>query len=91
VFEIVYVLQSQYKLTPRQLVTVVRAVTGFPGMQIVDDCPWKRILEIWPDPLPGLTDAAIVALATANRYDALATFNRKLANKLQTFGLASYF
>jgi len=91
VFEIVYVLQSQYGLAGRQLTPVVRAVTGFPGMRIVDDCPWKRVLEIWPDPVSGLTDAAIVALATANRYDAVATFDRKLANKLPTFGLSSYF
>ena len=91
VFEIAYVLQSQYRLTPRQLGTVVRAVTGFPGMQVVDDCPWRRVLEIWPDPLTGLTDAAIVALATTNRYDAVATFDRKLANKLENFGLAAYF
>ena len=91
VFEIVYVLQSQYGLTSRQVATVVDAVTKFPGMQIVDDCPWRRILEIWPDTLPGLTDAAIVALATTNRYDAVATFDKKLANKLGTFGLETYF
>jgi predicted nucleic acid-binding protein len=91
VFEIVYVLQSQYGLTPRQAATVVDAVTKFPGMQIVDDCPWRRVLELWPDPLSGLTDAAIVALATTNRYDAVATFDRKLANKLESFGLESYF
>ena len=91
VFEIVYVLQSQYGLTPRQAATVVDAVTKFPGMQIVDDCPWKRVLELWPDRLSGLTDAAIVALATTNRYDAVATFDRKLVNKLDAFGLESYF
>ena len=91
VFEIVYVLQSQYKLAPRQLAIVVGAVRAFPGMQIVDDCPWKRILKIWPDPLSGLTDAAVIALATTNRYDAVATFDRKLANKLPTFGLVAYF
>jgi predicted nucleic acid-binding protein len=91
VFEIVYVLQSQYKLTPHQLAKVVDAVTSFPGMQIVDDCPWKRVLEIWPDPLSGLTDAAVVALAKANGYEAVATFDRKLANKLPVFGLRAYF
>ena len=91
IFEIVYVLQSQYGLTSRQAATVVDAVTKFPGMQIVDDCSWKRVLEIWPDPLSGLTDAAIVALATTNRYDAVATFDKKLANKLQNFGLDAYF
>ena len=90
-FEVVYVLQSQYGLTSRQAATVVEAVTRFPGMRIADDCPWRRLLEIWPDPLPGLTDAAIVALAMTNRYDAVATFDRKLANKLESFGLAAYF
>ena len=91
IFEIVYVLQSQYGLTSRQAATVVDAVTKFPGMQIVDDCPWKRVLELWPDPLTGLTDAAIVALATTNRYDAVATFDRKLSNRLESFGLAAYW
>ena len=60
-------------------------------MQIVDDCPWRRVLELWPDPLSGLTDAAIVALATTNRYDAVATFDPKLSNKLEAFGLSAYW
>ena len=86
-----YVLQSQYGLTARQAATVADAVTNFPGMQIVDDCPWKRVLELWPDPFSGLTDAVIVALASTNRYDAVATFDRKLANKLAGFELEPYF
>jgi len=91
IFEIVYVLQSQYGLSSRRTASVVDAVTRFPGMQIVDDCPWRRMLDLWPEPLSGLTDAAIVALATTNRYDAVATFDRKLANKLESFGLAAYW
>ena len=91
IFEIVYVLQSQYGVAARRAATVVDAVTRFPGMQIVDDCPWRRVLELWPDPFSSLTDAAVVALATTNRYDAVATFDRKLANKLESFGLEAYF
>lgn len=91
VFEIAYVLQSQYGLSGQRLATVVRAVTNFPGMQVVDDCPWKRVLEIWPESMTGLADAAIVAVAIANRYNAVATFDRKLANKLEAFNLAAYF
>ena len=49
------------------------------------------MLEIWPDPLPGLGDASIVAVATTNRYDAVATFDKKLANKLESFGLTAYW
>ena len=62
-----------------------------PGVQTIDDCPWRRIFEIWPDPLPALADASIVAVATTNRYEAVATFDRKLANRLESFGLAAYF
>ena len=49
------------------------------------------MLQLWPDPLSGLTDAAIVALATTNRYDAVASFDRKLSNRLESFGLAAYW
>lgn len=90
VFEVAYVLQSQYAVTGDRLATVVRAVTSFPGLQLVDECPWNRVLEIWPAPLASLADAAIVAVAMAGRYDAVATFDRKLANRLESFGLAPY-
>jgi alkylhydroperoxidase family enzyme len=73
------------------LATVIRAVITFPGVQVIDECPWKRVLEVWPNAFPSLADAAIVAVATANRCDAVATFDRKLANRLESFGLAAYF
>lgn len=91
VFEVAYVLQSQYDVTGERLATVVRGVTSFPGTQVVDECPWKRLLEIWPAPLPGLGDAVIVAVATNTRCDAVATFDRKLSNKLESFGLEPYW
>ena len=78
-------------LTGRRLATTVRAVVTFPGMRIVDDSPWKRVLEIFPENLPGLADGAIVAVATANRYGAVATFDRKLSNRLEAYGLAAYW
>jgi predicted nucleic acid-binding protein len=91
VFEVAYVVQSQYGATGDRLATVVRALTTFPGAELVDDCPWKRLLDIWPYPVTGLADAVIVAVATTTGCDAVATFDRKLANKLQTFGLFPYF
>ncbi|HEY6139891.1 MAG TPA: type II toxin-antitoxin system VapC family toxin [Thermoanaerobaculia bacterium] len=91
VFEVAYVLQSQYAYSGDRLATLIRDVTVFPGMQLIDDCPWKRVLEIWPNPLPGLADASIVAVATTNRYGAVATFDRKLSNRLERFGLEAYF
>ena len=91
VFEIAYVLQSQYGYTGDRLAELIRDVISFPGVHLVDDCPWKRVTEIWPDPLPGLADAAIVAIAARNRYDAVATFDRKLAKRLKDFHVAAYW
>ncbi|HKR65618.1 MAG TPA: PIN domain-containing protein [Thermoanaerobaculia bacterium] len=91
VFEITYVLQSLYDVTGERLSSMVRDVVSFPGVQTVDDCSWSRIFEIWPDRLAGLADAAIVAVAQANRYEAVATFDRKLTNRLESFGLAPYW
>lgn len=90
VFEIAYVLQSQYAVTGTRLATVLRAVIAFPGVQVVDECPWKRVLEIWPERVGSLADASVVAVAMANRCD-VATFDRKLVNRLKDFGLAAYF
>jgi predicted nucleic acid-binding protein len=91
VFEVAYVLQSQYGYTGDRLAALIRDVIAFPGIQLIDDCPWKRVLEVWPDPLTGLADAAIVAVATSKRYDAVATFDRKLVNRLGSFGIAAYW
>jgi predicted nucleic acid-binding protein len=91
VFEVSYVLQSQYGLTGERLATIIRAVVSFPGVQVIDDCPWKRIFELWPDPLSGLADASIVAVATTHRYDALATFDQKLAKRAKDLGIAPYW
>jgi len=91
VFEVAYVLQSQYGVTGERLATVVRGVTTFPGTQLVDECPWKHLLEIWPAQLAGLGDAVIVTAATSTPCEGVATFDRKLASRLQSFGLEPYW
>jgi len=58
VFEVTYVLQSLYNVNGGRLASMVSALVFFPGVHIVDDCPWKRVLEIWPETVPGLADAA---------------------------------
>lgn len=91
VFEVTYVLQSLYATTGARLTAMIGDIVRFPGVRLIDDCPWKRVLEVWPDPLPSLADAAIAAVAAANRYDAVATFDRKLAKRVQDLGVSSYW
>lgn len=91
VFEIAYVLQSQYGITGERLGSVIRDLVTTPGVQAIDTCPWRRVFELWPNPLPGLADASIAAVATTHRYDALATFDQKLAKRAKDVGVASYW
>jgi predicted nucleic acid-binding protein len=91
VFEVTYVLQSQYGYTGERLASLIRAILSFPGLHLIDGCPWKLVMEIWPNRLQSLTDAALAAVALTNRYDAVATFDRKLAKRLADLGVAAYW
>ena len=91
IFEVTYVLQSQYGYAGERLASLIRDIISFPGVQLIDNCPWKRVMEVWPNPLPSLADAALAVVAMTNRYDAVATFDQKLAKRLKEFGVAAYW
>lgn len=91
VFELVYVLQSSYGMAVAQVATLVRDLLALPGVTAIDDCPWKKVFDYWPERLPGLADATIVAVASANRYDAVATFDQKMVKRMRTIGVESYW
>lgn len=91
VFETVYVLQSTYRIPGNELAPMIRDLIALPGVLFIDECPWKRVLDLWPSPFPSIADAAIVAIAANNRCDAVATFDQKLAKRLNDFSVAAYW
>lgn len=91
VFEVTYVLQSVYSVTGKRLASMIRDLLSFPGVRVTDDCPWNRVFQLWPNPITGLADASIAALATTSRYDAIATFDQKLVRRAKELGVASYW
>jgi len=90
-FEIAYVLDSFYKVPLRKIADAIRATLTYPGVNVTDDCSWPRVLDHWPEPLTSITDAAIVAVALANKYDSVATFDQKLIRRMKALGVESYF
>jgi predicted nucleic acid-binding protein len=91
VFEVTYVLQSFYSIPTSEVVTLVREMIALPGLAVIDDCPWKKVFEYWPERLPGMADAATVAVAVANRYDAVATFDQKMVKRMRSMGVESFW
>jgi len=49
------------------------------------------VFQYWPEKLPGLADAASVAIAIANGYDAIATFDQKMRKRMKAAGVESYW
>ena len=90
-FEIIYVLQTSYGVPGGDVANVIKDAIAMPGILVTDDCPWTQIFAYWPDPLRSISDAAIVAVAVANRYDYVATFDLKLARRMKSLGVASYW
>jgi predicted nucleic acid-binding protein len=91
VFEISYVLQSFYGSPAAEVATLLREMIALPGVAVIDDCPWKKVFDYWPERLSGMADAATVAVAIANRYDAVATFDQKMRKSMQSLGVESYW
>jgi predicted nucleic acid-binding protein len=91
VFEVAYVLQSSYAIPLAEVVVLVRDLVALSGLIVTDDCPWKKIFEIWPERLPGLADAATVAVAITQSFDAVATFDQKMVKKMRVLGVHSYW
>jgi predicted nucleic acid-binding protein len=90
-FEVAYVLQSSYLMPPERVAEVTRDLIALPGVMAIDDCPWDMVLDYWPAQLQGMAGAASVAVALANRYDAIATFDQKMRRQMKRMGVASYW
>lgn len=91
VFEVTYVLQSFYSMPVAEVADLVRDLIALPGVTVIDDCPWNEVFAHWPERLTGLADSATVAVAIANRYDAIATFDQKMVKRMRTLGVDSYW
>jgi predicted nucleic acid-binding protein len=91
IFEIVYVLQSFYGIAAGQTATLMRELVALPGVLLIEHCPWKKVFEYWPDQVATIADAAIVAVAVSNHYDAVATFDHKMTRKMKAVGVESYW
>jgi predicted nucleic acid-binding protein len=91
VFEIAHVLRNLYAVPPNTAASLIGDAMGLPGVVLITEYPWEQILDLWSDRIPSIADAGIVAIALANHYDAVATFDQKLIRQMTNLGVASYW
>jgi predicted nucleic acid-binding protein len=90
-FEIAHVLRNLYGVAPATAASLIRDTIALPGVILVTEYPWQEILDQWSDRLPSIADAGIAALGMTHRYDAVATFDKKLTREMTSHGVPAYW
>ncbi len=86
--EIVYVLRNVYRVPDAEIAGLLGDLLEMPNVEVVDEVPWRSVLELWPRTIAELADAMLVTVSKAGGH-ALASFDRRLTRGLRRFGVAS--
>lgn len=89
IFEIAYVLSSVYKRDAATIRVMLRDLAALPGVDLVDELPFVSWMELWERHFPDPTDAAVAAVAM-DTGSTVATFDRKLARRLEAVRLETW-
>ena len=76
--EIVYVLESFYKVKRELVAELARAVLAFPAVVVVDDALLLRAVELYEVERLDFAEAYLVACAERSGVNAIATFDRSV-------------
>jgi len=87
VTEFVYVMDKIYKVPKKQIARMVADLIMMPGIEIIQEIDFSRLLSFWPDPIPDFGDAVIAAIGKTARGTAVVTFDRKLMQRLNLLGV----
>ncbi|MGH9422901.1 MAG: PIN domain-containing protein [Thermoanaerobaculia bacterium] len=91
IVEMIYVLTEIYHEHASDVAQDLSDLLAMPGVISTDTVSWSLILERWPHSIASLGDAILAAVASGGHFEAVATFDRKLAKKLVRQGSISYW
>lgn len=87
--EFVFVLSNLYGVKAAEVAAMLAELLALPGTVAAYETSWPLVLDLWPGEIPGFADAIMTSVALQGHYDAVATFDLKLAHALKSRGLKS--
>ena len=76
--EVIYVLESYYRVERAEVATFARAVVAFPSIVVIDDALLFRAIELYDVERLDFAEAYLVACAEISEVNAIATFDRSV-------------
>lgn len=89
--EVVFVLGKLYSVPPEQIALYLEDLLRAPGVSILAELSWSRLLDLWPSKMATFTDAALAAVARDLRGVAVATFDQDLSRSLEKLGVKEHW
>jgi predicted nucleic acid-binding protein len=87
--EFVFVLSNLYGVKAPEVAEMLGELLALPGTVAAYETSWPLVLDLWPGEIPGFADAIVASVALQGRYDAVATFDLKLAHALRSRSVES--
>ena len=89
--ESVHVMRNLYEMKPSNVAAILRDLVALPGVATINELEWSMVFDLWPRRLGDFGDACLAAVAKADAFDALATFDVGFAKRLRRHGLATHW
>ena len=87
----VYVMDTVYHVSARQIKKIIKDFISMPGIEIVHEIKMDTLLSFWPDRFQDYGDAILAALCKDTKGSSLATFDRKFVKVAKKLGLSVHF
>ena len=89
--ELVYVLNSVYKVSKEDIHDLLAEFTKLPGVEITSSLNFDVVLQLWPEHVSDYGDAVIAALCRKTKKSSIATFDQKFITELEHIGLTVHY
>ena len=89
--ELVYVLNSVYKVSKEDIHDLLAEFTKLPGVEITSSLNFDVVLQLWPEHISDYGDAVIAALCRKTKKSSIATFDQKFIKELEHIGLRVHY
>jgi predicted nucleic acid-binding protein len=89
--ESAFVLLNTYERPAKEVSATLGSLLAVPGVEVVEELDWHRLIEIWPSVFTDFLDAGLACAAETLRADSVATFDRAFARRLRRRGIPTYW